>query len=499
MLDLGLLQHAGKEFVGLDRGGADQHRLAALDAGADVLDHRVPLLVGGTVDLVVLVLAPGRAVGRDDHGLEAVDLLELEGLGVGGAGHAGELAVHAEVVLEGDRGQGLVLGLDAHAFLGLDRLVQAVGPAPAGHQATGELVDDDDLAVLHHVLLVAVVEGVGAQGGVEVMHQQDVAGVVEPAALGEQAHAHEDLLGGLVARLGQQHLVRLEVDRVVARLDDLVLVVEAALLALEHGRDLVHLQVQLGVVLGLAGNDQRRARLVDEDGVHLVDDREVERALHALADRIHHVVAQVIEAELVVGAVGDVGGVGGLLLVVRHARQVAAGGEPEEAVDAAHPLGVAAGEVVVHRDHMHPTARQRVEVGGQRGDQRLALAGAHLGDLAVVQHHAADELDVEVAHAVHPLASLAHHGEGFGQQRVERLAVGHALAELRGLAAQRLVGQRGDLGLEGVDLAHGVHVLADEAVVATTEDFLEQAGDHVLGSTSIRQRREFIMAHPGSP
>ena len=46
-------------------------------------------------------------------------------------------------------------------------------------------------------------------------------------------------------------------------------------------------------------------------------------------------------------------------------------------------------------------------------------------------------------------------------------------------AAQRLVGQCGDLGLEGVDLAHGVHVLADEAVVATTEDFLEQAGDHV--------------------
>jgi hypothetical protein len=48
--------------------------------------------------------------------------------------------------------------LDLHPFLGLDRLVQAVAPAPARHQAAGELVDDDDFAVLHHVVLVAVVE-----------------------------------------------------------------------------------------------------------------------------------------------------------------------------------------------------------------------------------------------------------------------------------------------------------------------------------------------------
>jgi hypothetical protein len=34
--------------------------------------------------------------------------------------------------------------------------VQAVGPAPARHQAAGEFVDDDDFAVLHDVVLVAV-------------------------------------------------------------------------------------------------------------------------------------------------------------------------------------------------------------------------------------------------------------------------------------------------------------------------------------------------------
>ncbi|EXI66319.1 MAG: hypothetical protein AW08_02675 [Candidatus Accumulibacter adjunctus] len=76
------------------------------------------------------------------------------------------------------------------------------------------------------------------------------------------------------------------------------------------------------MVLGLAGNDQRRPRLVDEDRVHFIDDRESQSALHPLAGRVDHVVAQIIETELVVGAVGDVGSVSRLLLVMRHLRQV---------------------------------------------------------------------------------------------------------------------------------------------------------------------------------
>ena len=82
---------------------------------------------------------------------------------------------------------------------------------------------------------------------------------------------------------------------------------------------------ELGVpphlVLRRAGDDQRRAGLVDEDRVDLVDDREVVAALDALLDGVGHVVAQVVEAELVVGAVGDVGGVGDAALVRSHLGQ----------------------------------------------------------------------------------------------------------------------------------------------------------------------------------
>ena len=141
----------------------------------------------------------GRCVGMSDR-LEVVDRRELEGLRVRRARHARELLVEAEVVLERDRGERLALVLDRDAFLGLHRLVQAVGPAPALHHAAGELVDDHHLVVLHHVVLVAVVERVRADARVQVVHQHDVRRVVEARALGEQPRARHDLLGVLVAR-----------------------------------------------------------------------------------------------------------------------------------------------------------------------------------------------------------------------------------------------------------------------------------------------------------
>jgi hypothetical protein len=147
-------------------------------------------------------------------------------------------------------------------------------------------------------------------------------------------------------------------------------------------------------------------------------------ALHAVLELELHVVAQVVEAELVVGAVGDVGGVGGAALVVVEVVDDDADGEAEELVDLAHPLGVALGQVVVDRDHVHAVAGERIQIAGEGGDQRFAFAGFHFGDLALVQHHAADQLHVEVAHLHRAPAGLADHGEGLGQNLVERGALG---------------------------------------------------------------------------
>ena len=152
-----------------------------------------------------------------------------------------------------------------------------------------------------------LIERVRAQRRVQVMHQADVRGVVEALALAQQARLGHQRLDVLVAFLGDVDLLALLVDREIAR-------PVLFLLALQARHELVDAQVQLGALLRGAGDDERRARLVDEDGVHFVDDREREAALHAVFEPEREVVAQVVEAEFVVGAVGDVAGVRGALL-----------------------------------------------------------------------------------------------------------------------------------------------------------------------------------------
>ena len=173
--------------------------------------------------------------------------------------------------------------------------------------------------------------------------------------------------------------------------------------------------------------------------------------LDLLLERGGHVVAQVVEAELRVRAVGDIRGVGGaLVLVGLHVLQDP-DRDAERVVDRLHPQRVAAGEVVVDGDDVDAAAAERVEHDRQRGGQRLALAGPHLGDGAVVEHHPADQLDVEVTHAHRAPAGLAHEREALVQQVVEALAAPGALAQLVGGLAQLSVGVVLQLGLEGVD------------------------------------------------
>ena len=132
-------------------------------ASSDRLDHRVVFFAARLVDAIVLVDAADRPIRRDDVDIEPIDVVKLVRLGLGRAGHAGELLVETEVVLDGDRREGLRLAIDLHAFLGLDRLVQTIAPAAAGHFAAGEFIDDDDLVVLDDVFDVLLVEAVGPE------------------------------------------------------------------------------------------------------------------------------------------------------------------------------------------------------------------------------------------------------------------------------------------------------------------------------------------------
>ena len=200
VVDAALAQLVGEQLGDLDGDRADEHRLLALVALDDLAHDRAPLAVLGLVDLVVAVPADHVHVGRDLDHRELVDLHELARLGQRRSRHACELLVHAEVVLQRDRRERLVLLLDAHALLGLDGLVQALRPAPALEDAAGELVDDLHLAVDHRVLDVALVERLGLQrldqvvDEVTVLRPVEVRDAEEPLSLGDTLLGHRDRL-----------------------------------------------------------------------------------------------------------------------------------------------------------------------------------------------------------------------------------------------------------------------------------------------------------------
>ncbi len=426
------LQQRSDDFRVFDGRSPHQHRLSALMALANILDGRFVLLARGLVHAVQLVFTAADAVGWYHHRFQTVDFLEFVGLGIRRTRHTSELAVQAEIILEGNRCESLVLSLNVHAFLSFHGLVQAIAPAATGHQTAGELVHDHDLALLHHIVLVTVVEMVGTQGCVQMVHQRDIGGVVQRRSFWNQPHLGKYALCTFMTLLGQEYLVALFVQGEVTRLGHALAGdgISFSLLAHQTGDGLVNGQVHGGVVFGLTTDDQRRARFIDQNRVHLVHDGKIQTTLYAVSHFIDHVVAQVVKTVFVIGAVGNVGTVGCLLFLAGCLGHIDAYRQSQEVVEAPHPLRIAICQVIIDGNHMHTLTSKGIQVHRQGSSKRLTFAGTHFGDLAVMQRHAAQKLHIEVAHLHHALGALAHHGKSFWQHIVNGLAFSQAFFEL---------------------------------------------------------------------
>ena len=402
---------------------------------ADLLHDGLPLGLFRAEDLRAEPLADGRPVRGNGEHVAAIDPPQL-GRGVDRrTGHSGQLLVAEKEVLDRDPG-GLARGhghLDA--LLGLDRLVQALAPLAALGQTAGELVDDHDLAVADDVLPVELVLALDEDRPLDVAVDVDHAQRVQFRRLVERP----DLLP---AFFGQFDGLLLVVELVVFLVDELVG---------DRRAPPVAFHLQLLLFGGQGADDQGRAGFVDQDAVGLVDQGEVGGTLHRFFARFvamaqhsaqeialafgdppqQEAIAEEIEAELLGRAVGHVALVGLATVVLRHLRLDHAHRHAQGAVDGAHPFGVAAGEVVVHRGQVAAFADQGIEIHGQRGRQGLAFAGLHLDDRLVEHGDAAQDLHVEVPHVEGPPAGLADQGVGLDQQLRERLPAFRPIAERR--------------------------------------------------------------------
>ena len=196
--------------------------------------------------------------------------------------------------------------------------------------------------------------------------------------------------------MGQKHGALLDVHHVVAAFG--LILAEHQLrfatlfnvcAALKPAHEFIDLGVHIGGLFTMAGDNQRRSCLVDQDGVHLVNNGVIELALHHLLFINNHVVAQIVKPQLVVGAVGDVAVVRGTALIVVEVVDDAPNRKPQKAENFTHPLRIALGEVIVYGHDVHTLSGKRIQIRGQSFCYGFTLARFHFGNAPLVEHDTA--------------------------------------------------------------------------------------------------------------
>ena len=131
------------------------------------------------------------------------------------------------------------------------------------------------------------------------------------------------------------------------------------------------------MVFRLTTDDEGGARLVNQNRIDLVHNSVIKATLNAISGLVDHVVSQVIKAEFVIGAVGDIRLISSLFIFALHVRKVDANRQTQKVVKLSHPLRITIGQVIIYRHDMNTLARQGVEIHRQRRSERFTLARSH--------------------------------------------------------------------------------------------------------------------------
>ena len=209
-----------------------------------------------------------------------------------------------------------------------------------------------------------------------------------------------------------------------------------------------HLVVALG---HRTGDDERRTCIVNQHRVYLIDNSVVVGTLHEVFGTDGHIVAQVVETKFIVRTKGDVGTVGtATSFAVGPMLVDAVDTKTVEHIERPHPFGVTLGQIVVDRHHVNTIARKSIEEDRKGGHKGLSFTRCHFGNLAFVENHATEQLNIVVNHVPlhvvasgHPVIVInglivfnGHKVVSSGQRAVEVGSRNHHLAVL-GKAASR--------------------------------------------------------------
>ena len=172
--DAALFQQRRQILTLLNGYRTDQNRLSLFMTLGDLINDGMVLSDVAAVYDVRPILPDYRFVGRDFNDIQFVNGGKFLRFRHSGTGHAGELLVQAEIVLEGNGRQRFVFLLDVHMLFGFNGLMKTFGVSAAEHQAAGELVHDDDFTVFDDIVDIPLHDAVRPHRLVDVVAQRSV-------------------------------------------------------------------------------------------------------------------------------------------------------------------------------------------------------------------------------------------------------------------------------------------------------------------------------------
>ena len=150
------------------------------------------------------------------------------------------------------------------------------------------------------------------------------------------------------------------------------------------------------------GNHQRNARLIDQDGIGLIDDRCGKVTVYLLPRIKRKLVTQIVKPYLIGSGISYVTGISLLPRRCFHVALDVTHSQSEPLVDLSHPLRITAGQVIIHREHMRAACSLCIPRDRGNSGQGLAFAGLHLGNLALGERQRTLKLDLEHLQLQHP-------------------------------------------------------------------------------------------------
>ena len=178
VFDLAHGKHLAQHFRNFYGSGTYQYRASGLNQLLDLFDNGFVFFAFGFVNAVIHIFTGDRTVGGDYHHIQFVDVPKFACFRFGSTGHTGQLMIHTEVILQGNRCKSLCGSFHFHTFFRFNSLVQSVRVAAAFHDTAGLFINDFHLSVYNDIFIVFFEHGVCFQQLVDGMYTFGFDGII---------------------------------------------------------------------------------------------------------------------------------------------------------------------------------------------------------------------------------------------------------------------------------------------------------------------------------